>query len=100
MVPEFWAGPLNVRVWRTAHTLNVKYWKLAVWAPFEVKIVSLYPLVNIIRNNTISKQVCAVRVDPGKYGRNLHIEFSRTIVLSVPALQHRVPVFRFTLCLL
>ena len=40
------------------------------------------------------------RVDPGKYGRNLHIEFSRTIVLSVPAVQHRVPVFRFILCLL
>ena len=40
------------------------------------------------------------RVDPGKYGRNLHIEFSRNIVLSVPALQHRVPVFRFILCLL
>ena len=40
------------------------------------------------------------RVDPGKYGRNLHIEFSRTVVLSVPALQHRKPVFRFTLCLL
>ena len=39
-------------------------------------------------------------VDPGKYGRNLHIEFSRTVVLSVPALQHRVPVFRFILCLL
>ena len=40
------------------------------------------------------------RVDPGKYGRDLHIEFSRTIVFSVPALQHRVPVFRFILCLL
>ena len=40
------------------------------------------------------------KIDPGKYGRNLHIEFSRTIVLSVPALQHRKPVFRFTLCLL
>ena len=36
-----------------------------------------------------------IRVDPGKYGRNLHIDFSRTIVLSVPALQHRIPVFRF-----
>ena len=40
------------------------------------------------------------RVDPGKYGRNLHIDFSRTIVLCVPASQHRVPVFRFILCLL